>query len=157
LDPGRRVLFDPTEGHELQVTNETLREMLQSLRLTLSRLHLPAVDTPPPWASSFQHAKTLTRNAGTGSSAPDRPIRAVSLETSVFKSGGSPDQARSFAQREALQLAAWAEASINALAVPESEWRRVDGAAPHAAVYAKAGAASGAVALQQSQRSQRRI
>jgi hypothetical protein len=29
LDPGRQVLFDPTEGHELQVTNDTLREIIE--------------------------------------------------------------------------------------------------------------------------------
>lgn len=128
----------------------------QSLRLTLPRLDLPAADTSQPWEKSFQHAKTLSRNAGSGA-VPERPIRSVALQTSVFKSGGAPDLAQSFAPREARQLAAWAEANIGALAVPESEWRLVDGAAPHATVYSKAGAASGAVALQQSQRSQRRF
>jgi len=99
----------------------------QRVRLSLSRLELPAIDTPPPWVKSFQRAKTLTRSAN--SIISDRPIRSVALQTSVYRSGGTPDLAHSFAARESLELGSWAEQEIGTLVVPQREWRRLDNTA----------------------------
>jgi hypothetical protein len=103
----------------------------QKVRLSLSRLELPAIDTPPPWVKSFQRAKTLTRSANS--------IVAVALQTSVYRSGGTPDLARSFAVRESLDLVAWAEQEIGTLIVPQKDWRRLDKTASLDSITAQLG------------------
>jgi len=154
LDPGRQVLYDPHEGHELQDGMPHGFADGTELRLTLERIEPPMNLGPSyPWVKSFIDARCLTRKESSG--VPDRPIRDVRLEISLFETGGKPELAGSFAARPTAGLAAWAEAEIAGLDVPESEWRRVDGNLSHALVYSTASAPTAAMQLARTRRAPR--
>ena len=155
LDPARQVLYDPDEGHELQDhMPHGFRDGVR-LRLALRRLEPPPLEGPPPWNKAFTMAKCLTtRTAAMG--MPDRPIRDVALETSVFKQGGTPELASGFAREHTALLDQWAEAEISGAAVPDKEWAHVDRAPGHTAVYSRVGAPAGALQLARATRRARR-
>jgi hypothetical protein len=132
LDPGRQVLYDPSEGHELQDHMPHGFADGTEVRLTLRRIDVPMIGPPYPWVAAFVRAKCLTH--GEITPVPDRPIRDVQLEISLFETGGKPELASSFAARDTMRLGGWAESEIAGLGVPDSEWRRVDGNPGHALV-----------------------
>jgi len=143
LDPARQILYDPKEGYELQDQMPHGFANGQSVKLSLKELALPPLGGTPPWDKAFVRAKALTAPT---EYHPDRPIRNVDLETSVFRTGGSPDLATSFAARETAMLGESVEAEIQALGVPESEWNHVDFVSERS-VYTKANAAAGGLHL----------
>lgn len=143
LDPARQVLYDPSEGYELQDQMPHGFASGQAVKLSLRELVLPPLNGSPPWNKAFVRACALTAPK---EYHPDRPIRDVALETSVFRTGGSPELASSFATRETSLLGTSVEAEIQALRVPESEWNHVDYVAERS-VYTKANAAAGGLHL----------
>jgi hypothetical protein len=146
LDPVRQVLFDPIEGFELQDNMPHGYTEGTALRLKLRRLPPEPPAGKLPWTGAFEHAQTLARKQVP---IPNRPIRDVRLETSIYKSGGTPEIAASFAARETARLQSFADIEGEAMRIPEREWRYIDTASQRP-LHAYTAAAGTALVLMQN-------
>jgi hypothetical protein len=143
LDPARQVLLDPNEGFELQDHMPHGFRDSQSLRLNLRRLAPPTLLGPSEWNGSFVRAQTLARPQ---EERPNRPIRDVALETSIFRTGGTKALAASFAVFETRRLQEFADTECTHERVPELEWQQVT----ERPAYLKSAAGTAALELRRS-------
>eukprot|EP00615_Pteridomonas_danica_P011526 CAMPEP_0114360288 /NCGR_PEP_ID=MMETSP0101-20121206/23725_1 /TAXON_ID=38822 ORGANISM="Pteridomonas danica, Strain PT" /NCGR_SAMPLE_ID=MMETSP0101 /ASSEMBLY_ACC=CAM_ASM_000211 /LENGTH=151 /DNA_ID=CAMNT_0001504397 /DNA_START=218 /DNA_END=673 /DNA_ORIENTATION=- len=115
----------------------------QHVKLLLRPLPPPENLERPPWNAAFIKSKTLQP---VKQEFTDRPIRDVKLETAIFRSGGTPDLANSFALKESDDLREKIERDIDVLSVPQREWYHVDTVSERS-VYTKSAAPEGALSL----------
>lgn len=114
----------------------------QKVKLSLRPLPPPEPLERPPWNKAFFKSQTLVQYRR---DIPNRQIRDVGLETEIFRTGGNPELADSFAKEESELLQIMTEDAIDRLSVPSNEWQYVD-SVPRS-VYTKSASAQGALSL----------